>query len=88
MMQAKGASEMSDREQQIRRKAYELWEAAGRPEGRQAEHWAEAERQLAAEDFSTGNTEAADPQQMQSEEAGSIAADPPARRRRGSARKS
>lgn len=41
---------MADRDQKIRNKAYELWEAAGRPEGRQGEHWAEAERLVAAEE--------------------------------------
>lgn len=38
-----------EREQKIRAKAYELWEAAGRPEGREREHWAEAERLVDAE---------------------------------------
>ena len=32
---------MSD-EQRIRDRAYELWEAKGRPEGQEAEHWAQA----------------------------------------------
>jgi hypothetical protein len=35
-------------EQQIRERAYELWMLNGRVEGRAAEHWLEAERQLLA----------------------------------------
>ena len=32
--------------EQIRQRAYELWEAAGCPEGREQEFWHEAEREL------------------------------------------
>lgn len=39
----------NEREQKIRAKAYELWEAAGRPEDREMEHWAEAERLVDAQ---------------------------------------
>jgi hypothetical protein len=38
---AKGALE-----ERIKQRAYELWEAAGRPHGQDAEHWARAEREL------------------------------------------
>jgi Protein of unknown function (DUF2934) len=31
---------------QIRNRAYELWEQHGRPEGRQDEFWRQAEREL------------------------------------------
>ncbi|MEC5292712.1 DUF2934 domain-containing protein [Aurantimonas sp. C2-6-R+9] len=31
----------------IRRLAYEIWERAGRPSGREHEHWAEANREFA-----------------------------------------
>jgi hypothetical protein len=41
---------MSDRKERIRTKAYELWEQAGRPEGEETTHWAEAERRIDAED--------------------------------------
>lgn len=34
------------REEQIRARAYALWEQQGRPAGREAEHWAEASRQI------------------------------------------
>jgi len=36
-------------EEDIRERAHELWEAAGRPEGREEEFWLEAERQLKGE---------------------------------------
>lgn len=35
---------MSEREQKIRRKAHELWEKAGKPDGQHDHHWSEAER--------------------------------------------
>ncbi|MGK9236843.1 DUF2934 domain-containing protein [Inquilinus limosus] len=41
---------MSDREERIRRRAYEIWEALGRPEGGQQEHWARAEAEILAEE--------------------------------------
>lgn len=33
----------------IARRAYEIYEANGRPAGREAEHWAQAEREVRAE---------------------------------------
>lgn len=33
----------------IRRRAYEIWEREGRPEGREAEHWAAAQAELERE---------------------------------------
>jgi hypothetical protein len=33
-------------EERIKQRAYELWEADGRPQGQHAEHWARAEREL------------------------------------------
>ncbi|GGI33627.1 MULTISPECIES: DUF2934 domain-containing protein [Bradyrhizobium] len=33
-------------EEQIKNKAHELWEKAGRPEGRELEFWHQAEREL------------------------------------------
>jgi hypothetical protein len=35
--------------EQIRQRAYELWEQEGRPEGRQDEHWARACREVQRE---------------------------------------
>ena len=37
---------MSGKEEQIRRRAYRLWEEAGRPEGRSGEFWLAAERDI------------------------------------------
>ena len=34
----------------IRDRAYQLWDKAGQPEGREQEFWYEAERELAEED--------------------------------------
>jgi hypothetical protein len=39
---------MSDDEDLIRRKAFELWEAEGRPDGRSEEFWEQAKASLAA----------------------------------------
>jgi hypothetical protein len=59
---------MSEKHEQIRERAHEIWEAEGRPDGRDGEHWREAERQLAepgaspanqAEDAAAHETEAA-----------------------------
>jgi Protein of unknown function (DUF2934) len=36
-----------EREQLVRRRAYEIWEQQGRPHGRHADHWVAAERELA-----------------------------------------
>lgn len=41
---------MDSREKRIRARAHDLWEAAGRPEGRASDHWGEAERLVDAED--------------------------------------
>jgi hypothetical protein len=38
------------REDRIRRRAYELWEAEGMPAGIEAEHWLAAEREMAGND--------------------------------------
>jgi hypothetical protein len=35
---------------QVRNRAYQIWERKGRPQGRDLEHWLEAERELEAED--------------------------------------
>jgi hypothetical protein len=36
-------------EERIRRRAHEIWEQEGRPEGRDQEHWAQASREIEAE---------------------------------------
>ena len=35
-----------DDKQQIRERAYELWEREGRPHGRHMDHWTQAEREV------------------------------------------
>jgi hypothetical protein len=40
----------TDRDEQLRQRAYRIWESEGRPEGMQSQHWARAERELAEED--------------------------------------
>ena len=37
----------SDLGERIRQRAYEIWEREGRPEGREQEHWEQAEREVA-----------------------------------------
>jgi hypothetical protein len=37
---------MSDKNQQIRERAYYMWEEQGRPDGMEIEHWNEARREL------------------------------------------
>ena len=40
---------MQDQER-ICQRAHEIWEGEGRPEGRHAEHWAQASREIEAQD--------------------------------------
>ena len=44
----------SDKEEKIRRRAYEIWEAEGKPEGREQEHWERAAREIEQETSETG----------------------------------
>ena len=37
-------------EERIRRRAHAIWEREGRPEGRREEHWAQARREIEAEE--------------------------------------
>jgi hypothetical protein len=47
----------TDREARVRKRAHEIWEAAGRPEGREQEHWFTAESEVAElENASFGTT--------------------------------
>ncbi len=43
----------------IRDRAYQLWDKAGQPEGREQEFWFEAERELAEEEAVDTSAEAA-----------------------------
>jgi hypothetical protein len=50
-------SDMSDIIEHIRTRAYQLWEADGRPEGRDTDYWHEAERQVTEGWGSNGTNE-------------------------------
>jgi hypothetical protein len=41
---------MNEREQQIRKRAHQIWEEEGCPQGREREHWERAEREINARD--------------------------------------
>lgn len=48
---------MSDgREDRIRERAHELWQREGSPEGREQDHWQQAEREIDAETTGEGET--------------------------------
>ena len=46
----------TDREEKIRERAHLIWEREGRPEGRDAEHWAQARREIENEDSAATGT--------------------------------
>ena len=48
--QAASGQEEQDREARIRRRAHEIWEAEGRPEGQADRHWSRAAEDLDRED--------------------------------------
>lgn len=37
---------MNDREEQLRQRAYGIWQSEGEPHGRDRDHWEQAEREL------------------------------------------
>ena len=45
---------MNDYIGRVRLRAYLIWQGAGRPEGRDAEHWHQAEREVAEENDAAG----------------------------------
>jgi hypothetical protein len=45
--------------EKVRDRAYQLWDQAGQPEGREQEFWFDAERELAEEDEIDTSAEAA-----------------------------
>ena len=74
----------SEKEDRIRRRAYELWEQEGRPQGREWDHWVQAAREVEAEEGGHASPDDADIPPMpedfpQAEEAGSE----PSRRNNG-----
>jgi hypothetical protein len=43
---SQGLHIMPPRDEQVRRRAYEIYESQGRPEGRHEEHWRQAEKEV------------------------------------------
>jgi hypothetical protein len=50
---------VSPNEEEIARRAREIWEEEGRPEGRHLEHWQQAERELGGDGTAAVGNEAA-----------------------------
>jgi hypothetical protein len=48
-------AETARRDERVRVRAYMIWEAEGRPDGKHLEHWDQAEREIAAELSAEGN---------------------------------
>jgi Protein of unknown function (DUF2934) len=44
-----GEAEMTDRDDLVRERAYQIWQERGQPEGSAEDHWFEAEREMAGE---------------------------------------
>jgi Protein of unknown function (DUF2934) len=51
--QYKSEEAMDEREEQIRRRAHELWEQEGKPGGREMDCWLRAEREIAGKEGET-----------------------------------
>lgn len=49
---------MGDPEDRVSARAYALWEAEGRPEGRHVDHWLQAEREMAGEGVAADGSDA------------------------------
>jgi hypothetical protein len=52
---------VNDREDQLRVRAYHIWQAEGCPQGRDRNHWEMAERELDEATADSGPTNTADP---------------------------
>lgn len=48
----------SDKEARIRQRAYEIWQREGQPQGRDAEHWQQAEAEIMAESGASADSAA------------------------------
>jgi hypothetical protein len=48
-------------EDDIKQRAHELWEQAGRPEGKELDFWLQAERELGVDKPTTGSSPEAEP---------------------------
>jgi hypothetical protein len=56
------ATRDADRVEQIRQRAHAIWEREGRPHGRDAEHWRQAEAELDAEGGEVGGAQPTAPE--------------------------
>lgn len=50
-----------EKEQRIRERAYQIWLDEGQPEGRDKDHWHQAETQIAAKEGESPGTDAQPP---------------------------
>ena len=55
---------MDDRDERIRKRAHEIWEEEGRPEGREYSHWLRARAEIDAEDRETPERTETDPHDL------------------------
>jgi hypothetical protein len=46
-----------DFETRVKARAHQIWEAEGRPDGRESDHWEQAEREISEEDGAETNPE-------------------------------
>ncbi|WP_438750270.1 DUF2934 domain-containing protein [Pararhizobium sp. O133] len=53
-----------DREDQIRDRAYSLWQSEGSPDGRHADHWRRAEEEIGGENIATLSSDLPGPPEM------------------------
>ena len=53
---------MNDKDELIRRRAYEIWEREGRPEGQERRHWELASREIAEHERLPPNSQTGDDQ--------------------------
>lgn len=51
---------MNDNDELIRRRAYEIWELEGRPEGQERRHWEQASREMAEHERLPSNSQTGD----------------------------
>lgn len=56
---------MDNREEQLRQRAYDIWQSEGEPHGRDRDHWEQAER-----DFAPATSEGAEPKPAAGPKAG------------------
>jgi len=53
----------TEKQRQIEQRAYALWQAEGRPDGKHEEHWRRAAHEVEAEERVVGEAEKAGPRQ-------------------------